>query len=189
MLLSNALGLVVVAMLTAWLALSLYWRVGRWNLHPAERLTLDEGLRVGSKAKEVACHAGESEHHLSFGGKFSLLVFGREDCEPCSEILRVAAQHPATRSMRLVYVSNVDVPVVDPSISVRWEFYRFHAEDAARKQWRAFVSPYFHVIDPDGMVVAKGVANKPGHLNRLLDVAPPATVRMPVDNIGGKVGG
>jgi hypothetical protein len=39
-------------------------------------------------------------------------------------------------------------------------------------QWRAPVSPYFHVIDHEGRIAAKGVASEASHLDRLMSVTP-----------------
>ena len=78
--------------------------------------------------------------------------------------------------MRLVYVSDDDETLgIEPDIAGRWEAYRFHDMWRARDQWRAPVAPYFHVIDPDGRVVAKGVANPPAHLDPLLSLVPGGT--------------
>jgi len=168
----NVVGLTAVFLLTAWMTLALYWRVSRWSVGSAERLTLDEGLRVGSPAKEIACTRGSQDFHLSFRGTYVFLVFGSEDCAPCGELITSASRHPATRGMRHIYLSNIDTPSIPPTISSKWEVYKFHNELRTRKQWHVPVSPYFHVIDPSGRVAAKGVANRMGHLDRLLGLSP-----------------
>ena len=171
---ANIVALAVLLVLTAFLAGALLWRVAQWQVHPAETLTFDEGLAIGSAAPELASYAGEQELHLSFGGVPTFLVFGNAECEPCHQLLEAATTHPATRHMRLVSVFDTDEADLAPDFASRWELYRYHDEQAQRRNWRAPVSPYFHVIDAAGRVVAKGVANRSGHLDRLLEFAPPA---------------
>ena len=65
------------------------------------------------------------------------------------------------------------VPVLR-ELDGRWEAYTFHNESSARDMWRAPVSPYFHLIDAEGRVAAKGIASKLMHLDRLLLLAPDA---------------
>ena len=172
MVLANIFALAVAYCLIGWLAISLYWRLSRWNVGKAQRLAEDDGLTIGSRAREIACTSRGQDRHLSFRDVYTLVVFGGHECPPCQELISVAARHPATRGMRLVYISDTDSTALPPSISARWEHYQFHDEPSTRFQWRAPVSPYFHVIDPAGSVIAKGVANKMGHLDRLLDIAP-----------------
>ena len=170
---ANIVALAALTGLTAILAAALLWRVSQWNVHPAEALTYDEGRAIGSIATEVAAYADEHEVHLSFGGLPTFLVFGNRGCAPCLQLLEAASSHPATRQMRLVSLSDSDESDLAPDLVSRWELYRYHDEEAQRRNWRAPVSPYFHVIDAAGRIVDKGVANRPGHLDRLLEFSPP----------------
>jgi hypothetical protein len=169
---ANVIALTVVIVGLVWLSVALLWRVGSWSVHPAETLISDYGLQIGAEAPEIACHWRSSERHLSFVGSMSFVVFGRLDCEPCQRLLRIASTHPATRSMRLVYVGDSEEMELEPELHERWEAYRFHNEHRSRVQWRSPVSPYFHVIDHAGRVAAKGVASEPSHLDRLMSVTP-----------------
>ena len=161
------------------LALGLLWRLGSWLVDQSEALNEDEGLAVGSEAPQVACHAGEQEFHLTLVGRTAFVAMGTFGCQPCSDLLTAAARHPASAHMRLIYLSDTDQVEVDPQVAVFWETYRFHDEDAARRQWRAPVSPYFHVVDEHGRVRAKGVASRPEHLDRLLSLQPAVFDGMP----------
>jgi hypothetical protein len=156
----------------AWLlALALLWRIGALRIGLSDRLIEQEGLPIGFEAPQVAGYQGEREVHLSIVGATTFLVFGVRDCRPCDELLSIVPNHPATRYMRLVYLSDHDQVDVEPQIAAAWEVYRLH-NPAARSQWHAPVSPYFHVINENGRVIAKGVANKPEHLDRLLSLFP-----------------
>lgn len=168
----NAAALLAVAAVVTLFAIALLWRVGSWHIAPAATLTHDEGLGIGSEAPQIAAYRGEQEHHLSFGGWTTFVVLGTTLCDPCRELLRAAAVHPATRHMRLVFVTDSDDIDVEPDILGKWEQYRFANETGTRDTWRAPVSPYFHVVAADGRIAEKGVANKPGHLDRLLALRP-----------------
>lgn len=154
------------------LALGLVWRIGAWHVSPAASLTLDEGLALGSEAPEIAAHADGHDYHLSFQGRPTFLVFGAAYCAPCVELIETASRHPATRSMRRVYVGDGDELPLDPDVLAGWEIYELHDVLSTRQLWRAPVSPYFYVIASTGRVLAKGIANLPGHLDRLLALPP-----------------
>lgn len=170
---ANALALFLGLSVVVMLALALLWQVGSWQLPRAATLTLDEGLRIGATALEVAGYTDDgTEVHLSFAGPLTFLVFGTQGCRPCEQLLEAAGKHPATRPMRKVYVWDGRSATLDPDVLDRWEVYRFHNEEQARKHWRAPVSPYFHVIDEAGRIADKGVANQAQHLDRLLQLKP-----------------
>jgi hypothetical protein len=169
--LANALGLLLASSLAWFAALALLWRVGSWQVRPAATLNLDKGLPVGTEAPEIAGSARTHQVQLTWGHRLTLVVFGTRGCKPCKELIDVAPAHPATRNMRLVYVSNEFEDDLDER--GRWEIYTFDDERDAREMWNAPVSPYFHVIDPNGRIAEKGIANAPEHLDRLLAILPP----------------
>lgn len=171
----NGSAILILSLVLGFLGLALLWRVGSWRMSPAASLTFDEGLPVGAEAPEVAGYLGDEDIHLSFLGRVALFVLGLKGCAPCAELLTVAAQHPATRNLRLVYASDgslEDLDDVDPDTLSRWEVYKLHDDRGTRQLWRAPVSPYFHLISASGRILEKGIANKPDHLDRLLAVAP-----------------
>lgn len=169
---ANASALFILLGFLLLLAFALLWRVTSWRTSAVQLLVHDEGLRIGAEAPQIAAYAGEQEVHLSFGGPEAFVVFGTRGCAPCEELLDAAARHPATRHLRRVYVADSEAVDVGPDVLGAWEIFRFHDERVTRKRWRAPVSPYFHVIDTDGRIVSKGVANRPEHLDRLLAIAP-----------------
>jgi hypothetical protein len=173
---TNVLTISILAFIEMWLGISLFWHVSQWRAPRAGILIEDYGLPIGSKALEIAALTGQRDVHLSFLGRFTFLVFGAADCSPCKDLLRVASTHPATRTMRLVFVADTDQLPIHPDATRSWEIYRFHDEDLARKVWAAPVSPYFHVIDPEGRIAAKGIADKHPHLDRLLVTSRPISM-------------
>jgi|SRR3954469_10561557 hypothetical protein len=170
---ANAIALAALAAITLAGGLALLWRVGSWHLSPAASLTFDEGLRIGTEAPEVACLAMDgADLHISFGGETTFVVFGNQGCRPCGALLHAAMRHPATRSMRLVYLTDAGVEDLEPEILEAWSTYRYHDEESARESWRAPVSPYFFVVNDGGLIVEKGVASSAEHLDRLLHLRP-----------------
>lgn len=159
------------------LTLAQLWHVGGWSIRPAASLNLDHGLRVGQLAPELAVRVGDDLTHVVFTqGETVLLAMGAADCKPCERLVSVAARHPATRRMRRIFVTdNLDGPAVSEGREAGWEVMAFAEEEHARRVWRAAVSPYVHVIGPDGRVLAKGIANASEHLDRLLSIPPTAT--------------
>lgn len=179
--LANIVSLFVVCAIGVFLSLALLWRVGSWRVSSAEVLNTDEGLPVGSVAPDVAGHHGAQDAHLEFGAVPTFLVFGASTCQPCKELLSIAPSHPALRGFRFVYVGDSEELDLHPSLLDPWEIYRFNDEASARALWRAPVSPYFHFIDDRRRVVAKGIANKPEHLDRLLMLQPKHRLIEPLD--------
>lgn len=173
---ANIIALLLVAGTLVFLALALLWRVGVWNLSPAQVLTFDEGLRIGSMAPQVAAHRDDDDYHLDFAGVTTFLVMGTKGCRPCYQLLTAALSHPATSRARLVYISDEEPSSLDGKYGGirKWEIYKYHDEDKARGVWRAPVSPYFHLINAQGTIIEKGIANAPEHLDRLLQLAPAA---------------
>lgn len=169
----NMAALLLAALSLMAFAVALLWRVGGWRIAPAASLSLDEGLKLGAEAPQVACMAGEQEFHLGFGGPRTMVVFGTSRCEPCKSLLEAASRHPVTRGMRLVYVGDSEEIDIDSDARLKWEIYRFHNEKSARSMWRAPVSPYFHLINEEGRIIDKGVASHAEHLNRFVSLPPP----------------
>lgn len=174
---ANAVALALFSVGIAALTWGLLWRVVTWRTPAAEQLVNDEGLQIGSFAKPLTGHRGDDDIEVTFDGQQAFLVFGTSDCEPCKDLLRVASSHPATHQMRLVVMSDDETLDLPPEVAARWESYRFHAEQFAREAWKVPVSPYFHLMDEFGRVAAKGLANRPEHLDRLLEL-PPTPVRI-----------
>jgi len=169
---ANAIVIGILLTCVFAVVLGLLWRVGAWYVSPAASLTLDEGLSPGAHAPDIAAYAGEQEMHLYFTGRRTFVVFGTRGCEPCKQLLVAASSHPAIASMRKVYVGDYEETDLSPHVLHKWERYRFHDEIRTRQTWRAPVSPYFHVVDSDGKIIAKGIANTRRHLDRLLQIQP-----------------
>lgn len=160
------IGIVVLGLL----ALALLWRIGAWLVPQSVSLNFDRGLPIGSSAPPVAAQTSDYDVDLGFGGaQRTFLVFGVTGCKPCDELLSIGRKHPATRSMRLVYLTDAFQEEAYPR---EWEVYRYVDETLARGIWDVQVSPYFYVIDEAGRILDKGLANRPEHLDRLMGLLP-----------------
>jgi len=168
---ANSAGIAFAVAVLLVASLALLWRVGSWHVSDAASLTLDRGLTKGSRAPNLVGWSQSSQVDVSWGGRLTLVVFGLAGCRPCEQLLESATNHPATRHMRKVYISN-RIDEGDPNAAT-WELYRFDDEPHARRLWDAPISPYFYVIDPDGRIADKGIANAFDHLDRLLAILPP----------------
>lgn len=176
-------------MLLLLIATALLWRIGSWQVSPAASLNMDEGLREGTEAPELAATSAGDDRHLSFIGQRTFLVFGSSNCAPCQRLLEFAPWHPATKPMRRVYVTGSLETDLPPDILAVWEAYRFHDDRATRERWRAPVVPFFHVIGENGRILAKGIASQPDHLDRLLGLAPPGFSGRALVAAGGHANG
>ncbi|MGH2912496.1 MAG: hypothetical protein ACRDJ3_08480 [Solirubrobacteraceae bacterium] len=170
-LIANEVALAIGAAVALLLALSLLWRIGAWLVPQSVSLNFDRGLPIGSSAPPVAAQTSDYDVDLGFGGaQRTFLVFALTECKPCQELLSVAHRHPATRSMRLVYLTDRFQEEAYPR---EWEVYRYVDQTFTRRIWDVQVSPYFYVIDEAGQIVDKGLANRPEHLDRLMGLMPP----------------
>jgi hypothetical protein len=170
--LPNLVALFLGSLVIMTFALAAAWRIGAWQLPQVELLTTDSGLPIQSIAPKIAAHGAAFDTDLSFEGRSTFLAFGINGCEPCMQLLEAGADHPALRHMRRLYVSDSLELDIDPEIRERWETYRFHDERTARAEWNTPISPFFHVIGPDGRVVEKGIASTSDHLDYLLSIMP-----------------
>lgn len=182
----NAVALGLAVSVVGSYTLAAIWRAAAWNASPAEVLIHDEGLPLGSRAPELAAHYGEEDYHLTFAGRYTFIAFGVDGCDPCAGLVEAATAHPATKRMRRVYVGTSDDLPGRLSRIPDWEVYRFHDGASARRQWRAPVNPYFYVIDERGRIRAKGIANQPAHLDRLLAILPARAPHVELSLSGGR---
>lgn len=173
--LANSIALLLILMALLFLGIALLWRIGSWGISTADLLNTDYGLPIGGTGHQLAAYRGTQDWHLSFVDAVSFIVFGARDCDPCKSLLVAATHHPATRSMRLVYIGDSEEVDLPPDIVSRWETYRFHAETQTRMAWNAPVSPFYHVVNAVGAIVAKGTASQPVHLDYLLTLPPAHT--------------
>lgn len=89
----NFVALLVGTLFVGFMALGLLWRIGSWQIRPAASLILDEGLRIGTGAPEIAAHSGENDMHLSFMDGRPSSSWGAGDA---SRVRASSSQPPST---------------------------------------------------------------------------------------------
>jgi methylamine dehydrogenase accessory protein MauD len=136
-----------------------------------------DGLAPGTPAPEFAVEAlgGGAMTGAGFRGLPLLLVFGSPTCGPCKALipdlnvfareyegnLRVLflSRGDADATQAFVEANDVEVPVA------------VHPDETLAEQFKVRVTPFAHVIDAEGVVQAKGLANNRQHLDMLLSAA------------------
>ena len=166
-------------------------QLGLMYLGTAQGVARD-GIAVGQRAPEFTA-VGLDGGHVSlagFRGLPLLLVFGSPSCAPCRGLipdLNAFAQENR-EELRALFLCrgsldearrfgdelNVQVPVA------------VHPDDGLPDRFRARVTPFAFLIDGEGVVKAKGLANNRAHLEMLLDMARKEIdrVRRPADRNG-----
>ena len=136
-----------------------------------------DGLAPGERAPEFALPdlAGRLVSQADFRGQPLLLVFGSTACAPCRGLipdLNAVARERAAE-LQVLYLSRGDleetqrfVDELDVRVPVA-----LHPDHELPDKYKARVTPFAFVIDGEGIVRAKGLANNRDHLEQLLRMA------------------
>jgi methylamine dehydrogenase accessory protein MauD len=136
-----------------------------------------DGLSPGERAPEFTLpNLDGREVTLSgFRGQPLLMVFGSPSCGPCKTLMpdlqAFAAEKSAT--LRVLFLSRGDVEdarrfAQEQHVQVP---VAVHPDERLAEQYKVRVTPFAFVIDGDGVVRAKGLANNRAHLDALLQQA------------------
>jgi methylamine dehydrogenase accessory protein MauD len=136
-----------------------------------------DGLAPGQRAPDFTLPdvAGATVSLADFQGLPLLLVFGSPNCAPCKLLipdLNVFA-HERREELRVLFLSRgaledtrqfvseagAEVPVAT------------HPDDELSDKYKARVTPFAFLIDGEGVIRAKGLANNREHLEMLLRAA------------------
>jgi methylamine dehydrogenase accessory protein MauD len=151
-------------------------QLGMMYLGTAQGVARD-GLAPGTPAPEFAVQALDGATLTSAGlrGLPLLLIFGSPTCGPCKALipdLNVFA-HEHQGALRVLFLSrseaeparafveenNIEVPVATVP------------DEALADKFKVRVTPFAHLIDAEGVVQAKGLANNRQHLDMLVSAA------------------
>jgi len=136
-----------------------------------------DGIAPGERAPEFALPdaAGGLVSLAGFAGRPLLLIFGSTACAPCRGLipdLNAFARERAAE-LQVLYLSRGEpeetrrfIEELDVRVPVA-----VHPDMALPDQYKARVTPFAFVIDGEGIVRAKGLANNRDHLEALLRVA------------------
>lgn len=154
----------VVVLGLALLVLLLYRQLGIMYLGTAEGVSRD-GLEKGTRAPDFSLTDQHGTVHRlsSLRGRPVLLLFGSPHCSPCRillpqlhdwarahrdmEVLWLNAASPE-ESLKFVSDTSTTLPVLP-----------FTPEDNVMEQYRVRVTPFMFMVDEQGIVRAKGLAN------------------------------
>lgn len=157
-------------------------QLGLMYLGTAQGVSRD-GLAVGERAPDFAVQAleGTTLSLADFSGRSLLLVFGSANCAPCRTLipdLNVFARELA-HELRVLFLSRGEdgearrfAREVDAQVPVAT-----HPDEALSDAYKARVTPFAFLIDGDGVIRAKGLANNRSHLDMLLQMAREGTSR------------
>lgn len=133
-----------------------------------------DGLAVGANAPDFAATsvAGESVTLASFAGRPLLLIFGSPTCAPCKALIPDLNVFSAERRAELavLFLSHGDADATrrmadEHRIAVP---VAHHPDDRIANAYQARVTPFAFLIDGDGVIRAKGLANNREHLEMLV---------------------
>ncbi|MEX0786026.1 MAG: TlpA disulfide reductase family protein, partial [Dehalococcoidia bacterium] len=137
----------------------------------------NDGLAPGERAPAFSLPGidGELVSLEALRGLPLLLVFGSPTCAPCKGLipdLNVFAEERAS-DLRVLFLSRGEVEATqrfasenDLQVPVAT-----HPDEQLPEQYKARVTPFAFVIDAEGVVRAKGLANNREHLDMLMDIA------------------
>ena len=136
-----------------------------------------DGLAPGSKAPDFIVEGidGRPLSLAGYRGRSLLLVFGSPTCGPCRALIPDLHQFAAERAAeidvlflshgttddarRLAQELEIHVPVAS------------HPDESLAEKYKARVTPFAFLIDGEGVVRAKGLANNHAHLEMLVQMA------------------
>jgi methylamine dehydrogenase accessory protein MauD len=136
-----------------------------------------DGIAAGQRAPDFTLPdlAGRLVSLADFRGRSLLLVFGSTNCAPCRGLIPDLNELARTRdadlsalflirgelaeAQRFVDELEVRVPVA------------LHNDEELPEKYKARVTPFAFLIDGEGIVRAKGLANNREHLDMLLRMA------------------
>lgn len=137
----------------------------------------NDGLTPGTRAPDFALPGlnGQLVSLEAFRGSPLLLVFGSPTCTPCKGLipdLNVFARE-RERDLQVLFLSRGEVEATQRFVSEHEVQVPVatHPDEELMEQYQARVTPFAFLIDEDGVVRAKGLANNRSHLDMLLDMA------------------
>lgn len=137
----------------------------------------DDGLPLGKKAPDFALPdlEGRTVSLTDFRGLPVLLIFGSANCTPCRGLIPDLNVFAGERQdeLRVLFLSRGNVEEarrfmqeMDAHVPVA-----VHPDSALADSYQARVTPFAFLLDGEGIIRAKGLANNREHLDLLLRMA------------------
>lgn len=174
--LASYIALWAVVMFQGVLIFLLLRQIGVMYLGTAQGVARD-GLEPGKSAPEFALEGlhGGTVSLEDFRGQQLLLVFGSPTCGPCRTLipdLNVFAQE-RSEELRVLFLSRGEAEDTErfaTQFDVRVPV-AIHPDEELPQQYETRVTPFAFLIDGEGIVRAKGLANNRAHLEMLVRMA------------------
>lgn len=171
--LASYVALWAVVLLQGFVIFVLLRQLGVIYLGTAQGVARD-GLPVGQRAPDFTATdlEGQAVSLADFRGLPLLLIFGSPNCAPCRQLipdLNLLARE-RREEMRALFLSRGEVEQsrrfaseLDVQVPVAT-----HPDDDLPDKYKARVTPFAFLIDGEGVIQAKGLANNREHLEMLL---------------------
>ena len=136
-----------------------------------------DGLSQGQRAPEFSLPTldGQAVALSGFRGMPLLLVFGSPSCAPCKNLLPDLEAFATEKrdELRVLFLSRGEIEEsrrFAQELAVRVPV-AVHPDESLPEQYKVRVTPFAFLIDGEGVVRAKGLANNRAHLDMLLQQA------------------
>lgn len=134
-----------------------------------------DGLSPGERAPEFALPDldGREVALSGFRGLPLLLVFGSPSCGPCKALVPDLETFAAEKreQLRVLFLSRGEIE--DAQRFAKEQDVRVpvavHPDESLAEQYKVRVTPFAFLIDAEGVVRAKGLANNRAHLDMLVE--------------------
>jgi methylamine dehydrogenase accessory protein MauD len=165
--------IVIAALGVALLAIARQVGVLHMRVAPAGALTTAGGPAVGAKVDEIKATtlAGKT---ITIGGHgthgvLRLLMFVSAQCPLCKGLIPVARSFAKDERVELIFVGDDD-PAEQRAMVVRHglEAYPFVNGPEVGQAFEVGKLPYAMLLDPEGVVLSKGLVNSREHLESLI---------------------
>ncbi len=158
-------GLVIVA----------YRQLG-YTLHLEDIGSDRDGLSIGEQAPiftyTFAHHRMDSPSRFEVQGQWSLLLFADPGCISCQNAL-VALEHllPQIASlMQILVATTADITLISAVEEFRISSVNIGCvdKDVAFKLYHTYTTPFMYIIDPKGVIQAKGFVKSEADIQKLI---------------------
>lgn len=133
-----------------------------------------DGLALGSRAPDfnLADLSGEPISLADFRGRPLLLVFGSVNCAPCRNLVpdlhRFAAERREELGVLFLCRGTAEgARGFASELAIQIPF-ASHPDEALPEKYKARVTPFAFIVDGEGVIKAKGLANNYQHLETLV---------------------
>jgi methylamine dehydrogenase accessory protein MauD len=147
-----------------------------WRLEQLETITPRRvgrnGLKNGTRAPEFTLPSVDRKEVAlrDFAGRKVLLVFTQTGCNPCQEIVPALNVLQRKGELQVLTINNGDLDAARDWARANKAKFPVLVQDSwdISRRYQIFATPFAFLLDEKGVIVAKGVLNKPQHLRYVL---------------------